>query len=113
MRLKNSEGIDSKFSLDVEKLKDLKKNILDSHNISGDVFYGATKNEKPYLKFRRSIYFIKNLPKGHILEKQDVRRIRPGYGLDPKYFDTIIGKKLIKNVENAEPVTWKCFKEEN
>ena len=106
-------GPDSSFSITPSQLKNLVNECNLSYEASKTNYLKRTDSEKENKKFRRSIYFIKNLPKGHILEKQDVRRVRPGYGLDPKYFDTIIGKKLIKNVENAEPVTWKCFKEEN
>ena len=111
VRLKNSKGIDSKFSLDVEKLKDLKRNILDSHNILGDVFYGATKNEKPYLKFRRSIYSSKNILKGEKFTKVNIKVVRPGYGIEPKFFfDSILGKKSRQNIKFATPLKWKYIK---
>ena len=105
-------GPDSTFSITPSQLKNLVNECNLSYEASKTNYLKRTDSEKENKKFRRSIYFVKNLPKGHILEKHDVRRIRPGYGLDPKYLDAIIGKKLIKNVENAEPVTWKCFKEE-
>ena len=106
-------GPDSTFSINPSQLKNLVNECNLSFEASKTNYLKRTDSEIANKKFRRSIYFIKNLPKGHILEKHDVKRIRPGYGLDPKYFDAIIGKKLVKNVENAEPVTWKCFNGEN
>ena len=52
------------------------------------------------------VYCKYNLPKGHILKSNDIKRIRPGYGLDPKYFYKIIGKRLTRNVKEAEAVSW-------
>ena len=110
VRLKNSKGIDSKFSLDVEKLKDLRRNITDCHSIQGDVFYGATKNEKPYLKFRRSIYCSKNISKGEKFSKLNIKVVRPGYGIEPKFFESILGKRASKNIKFATPLKWKYIK---
>ena len=102
-------GPDSSFSITPCQLKSLVNECNLSFEASKTNFLRRTDSEKANKKFRRSIYFVKNLPKGHILENHDVRRIRPGYGLDPKYFDAIIGKKLTKDVQIAQAVTWKCF----
>ena len=58
-----------------------------------------SKLEKDNLIYRRSIYFVKDLKKGAIITKDDIKRIRPGYGLKPKYFDSLIGRVVTKNVE--------------
>jgi len=108
----NDCGPDSTFSINPSQLKSLVNECKLSYEASKTNYLKRPDAEKENRKFRRSIYFIKNLPKGHILKKTDIRRIRPGYGLHPKYFDNVIGKELIRNVENAEPVTWQCFKEE-
>ena len=57
-------------------------------------------------KYRRSIYYVENLFKGQEIKKHHIRRIRPGNGLAPKYFNEIIGQKVNRNVERGEPVAW-------
>ena len=57
-------------------------------------------------KFRRSIYFVKDLKKGHKISPNDIRRIRPGYGLEPKYFDSLIGRILKYDVDFGDPVSF-------
>ncbi len=57
-------------------------------------------------KFRRSIYFVKDLKKGHLIKEQDIRRIRPGYGLEPKYFYELIGRRLNRDVLRGEATKW-------
>ena len=102
-------GPDSSFSITPDQLKSLINECHLSFEASKTNFLRRTDSEKENKKFRRSIYFVKNLSKGHILEKKDIKRIRPGYGLDPKYFDEIIGRKLTRDIEKADAVTWQCF----
>tara|TARA_Y100000589_G_scaffold175238_1_gene166329 strand:+ start:8721 stop:9761 length:1041 start_codon:yes stop_codon:yes gene_type:complete len=102
-------GPDSSFSITPDQLKSLVNECNLSFEASKTNFLKRTDSEKENKKFRRSIYFVKNLSKGHILEKNDIKRIRPGYGLDPKYFDEIIGLKLTGDIEKGDAVTWQCF----
>ena len=102
-------GPDSSFSITPNQLKSMVNECNLTFEATKTNFLRRTDSEKENKKFRRSIYFIKNLSKGHILVKDDIKRIRPGYGLDPKYFDNIIGRKLCKDIERADPVTWQCF----
>ena len=102
-------GPDNSFSITPKQLKSLVNECNLSFEASKTNFLKRTDAEKKNMKFRRSIYFVQNLPKGHILKSRDIKRIRPGYGLDPKYFDKIIGRKLSIDIEKADPVTWKCF----
>ena len=55
--------------------------------------------------FRRSIYFVKDLKKGEIITSKHIRRIRPGFGLEPKYYFDILGKKATRNIKRGERVT--------
>jgi sialic acid synthase SpsE len=108
--LDNKKGIDSKFSLQVEKLKEFKKGLMDTFTSIGKVSYGTTKNEKPYLKFRRSIYSSRDIKKGEKFNKSNIRIIRPGLGLEPKYYDFLIGKKSLNNIKFANPIKMKNVK---
>lgn len=103
-------GIDSKFSLEVKDLGLLKKEIHNAFYSRGKVFYGATKNEIPNLQFRRSIYSSKNIKKGEKFNKSNIKIIRPGLGLDPKYYDYLIGKKSLTNIKFATPIKLKNVK---
>ncbi|HCK93527.1 MAG TPA: pseudaminic acid synthase, partial [Gammaproteobacteria bacterium] len=66
--------------------------------------------EKQNKQFRRSIYFVEDLAEGAEITKTAIRRIRPGYGLAPKYFDELIGRKVSKAVKRGEPVSWDVLK---
>ena len=78
------------------------------HSLGSDKF-ARPEIESPNKIFRRSLYFVKNLPIGSILKETDIRRIRPGHGLPPKFLNDLIGKRLIRNVESGDPVTLDCF----
>ena len=62
--------------------------------------------EEASLAFRRSIYFIRDIKKGSVITKKDIKRIRPGFGLKPKYFDEILGRTLSVDVDAGTAVTW-------
>ncbi len=109
-KLDNKEcGPDSSFSITPDQLKSLVYECNLSFEASKANHLKRSDSEISNRQFRRSIYFIKDLPKGHILKKDDIKRIRPGYGLNPKFFNEIIGKRLSCNVEKADPVKWNCF----
>ena len=59
--------------------------------------------------FRRSLYFVKNKLKGQKIKEDDIRRIRPGYGLSPRNLDSVLGQTLLKDVERGDPVKWEYF----
>ena len=108
--LDNEKGIDSKFSLKVSKLKEFKDQLLDSHISIGNISYGATKNETPYLKFRRSIYCSKDIFKGEKFTKKNIKIIRPGLGIELKYLEKILGKTAKINLKFATALKWKYIK---
>jgi sialic acid synthase SpsE len=108
--LDNEKGIDSKFSLKVSKLKEFKDQLLQSHTSIGEISYGATKNEKPYLKFRRSIYCSNLILKGEKFTKNNIKIVRPGLGIEPKYFEKILGKTAKMNLKFATALKWKYIK---
>ena len=108
--LDTEKGIDSKFSLKVSKLKEFKDQLLESYMSIGKISYGASKNEKPYLKFRRSIYCSSNIFKGEKFTKNNIKIIRPGFGIEPKYFEKILGKFSKKNIKFATALKWKHIK---
>ena len=102
-------GVDAAFSLEPYELRQLVDETNRAWLSLGKVSYGATVQEKRSLQFRRSLYIVKTLKAGDKLTPQDIRIIRPGFGLPPKYYDLVIGKRLIKDVAVGTPVNWDLF----
>jgi N-acetylneuraminate synthase len=69
------------------------------------VDYGRKSSEQSNVKFRRSLYFVKDLKAGQVITADAVRSVRPGFGLPPKYYDTVLGQKIIYDVSAGMPVT--------
>ncbi len=107
---KNDGGLDSKFSADPKELKDLVRNCNQAWISIGNIKYGPTKNEKISKKKRRSLFFIKNLQKGHIIKREDFGSFRPALGIETKHYKKIINKKLIKNVKFGTPIKKNHYK---
>ena len=99
-------GIDSKFSLQVDKIKTLKNEILLAYQSKGRIFYGPTKNELSYLKFRRSIYAAERIKKGEKFTRKNIKIVRPAFGLEPRYYNFLLGKKCKKSISFASPIKW-------
>jgi len=99
-------GPDSSFSIEPSELSDLCKSARIAWDSLGVAGYQTKVSEENNLQYRRSIYFINDLKKGHLINKNDIRSIRPGYGLAPKHFDALIGKKLQGDVKFGQPVSW-------
>ena len=94
---RKDKGVDSEFSMEPHEFK---KMVIDTEvawSALGEIRYGATNNENSNLS-RRSLYIVKDMKKGEIITKENVRSIRPGYGLPVKYFDDILGMKVTKDV---------------
>ena len=108
--LENEKGLDSKFSIEPKELKQLVKFTREAWSSLGKEGFSRSSNEIKNKEFRRSIYFVKDLKAGHIILRNDIKRIRPGKGLPPKYFEEIIGKKTRFDVERGDPVSWSNIK---
>ena len=103
------KGPDCVFSLEPQEFKRLCKEVRKTWSALGSAGFGREKAEEGSKAFRRSLYFVKDLPKGHIIEESDIRRIRPGIGLAPKEYSNLIGKKLKKNASRGQPTSWDIF----
>ena len=88
------KGPDSEFSIEPDELERLCQDTHDAWQALGQVGYDRQPAEAGSKVFRRSIYFVRDLPAGTIIGPEDIRRIRPGMGLAPKYFDELLGKRL-------------------
>ena len=68
--------------------------------------YGPTEKEKKSLISRRSLYIVQDMKKGDILSKENLRAIRPGLGLPPKYYDTLLGKQVKRDIKRGTALSW-------
>lgn len=101
---KNGGGPDDFFSMEPEDLKDLSETLESTWKAIGKVNYGLSSSEKGNVKFRKSIYFIKDIKCGETITRDHIKCVRPGYGIKPRYFNKLIGKKVTKDVDAFSPV---------
>jgi pseudaminic acid synthase len=103
---RNGGGPDDKFSLEQDEFGALCQGALISWQSLGGINYSHKESEKGSVKFRRSLYFIKEMKAGDIISPSCIKSVRPGFGLAPNNFDQIIGKRLNSNVSYGTPVNW-------
>ena len=72
-----------------------------------------SNSEKKNLVFRRSLYFVKDIKAGDKINNENIRRIRPGNGLSPKYYEEVMNKEVIRDISRGEPVSWELIKKDN
>jgi len=102
-------GVDSAFSLEPDEMQQLVIETERAWQSLGKVTYGPTEAEKESLKFRRSLYIAKDMKKGDVLNEKNLRIVRPGLGLPPKYYEVILGRKVNRDVKKGTPVEWDIF----
>lgn len=105
-------GPDSAFSLEPEEFSQLCSNVKDTSRALGVGRFERQPAEEANLAFRRSIYFTRDLEAGKIITEEDIKRIRPGYGLAPKYFEELIGRRLCVAVKKGMATQWRYFSTE-
>ena len=98
-------GPDTSFSITPSQLSALVNDCSDAWNALGRSGFHRSTAEEDSRKYRRSLYFMSNLRKGDVVQSGDIRAIRPGFGLSPKHFDTVVGKAVCCDVERGDPVT--------
>jgi N-acetylneuraminate synthase len=101
---RNGGGPDDSFSLEPQDLKSLCDNVKSAWQCLGDVDYSCQSSESANVKFRRSLYFVKDLNVGELITADAVRSVRPGYGLAPKYLTDVIGQRVTTQIVKNSPV---------
>lgn len=102
-------GVDSTFSMEPDEMAALVIETERAWMALGDVFYGPTEKEGKSLTFRRSLYVAEDLAAGDVLSESNLRIIRPGLGLPPKYFESLLGKRVGRPVRRGTPMTWELL----
>ena len=102
-----SRGIkspDCEFSCEPAEFAQMVKAVREAAAARGQVFYGTTESEKKNLVFRRSIFAVKDINEGEIFTRENIRVIRPANGIKPKYINSLLGKKSVKNYLRGDPI---------
>lgn len=102
-------GVDSAFSLEPDEMKQLVKEAKAAYEALGKVSYGVSEQEKKSVQFRRSLYIVEDMKAGDIITDKNMRSIRPGLGLPPKYYDLILGRRVNRDIKRGTGVSWDMF----
>lgn len=100
------EGPDSEFSLEPEEFSRLVDEIRMAEEALGEVSYDLTKREEASTVFRRSLFAVEDVEEGERFDRENVRSIRPGNGLAPKYMDIVVGRRAKDDVSRGTPLDW-------
>jgi N-acetylneuraminate synthase len=99
-------GVDSAFSLEPAELTRLVIECSAAAAAVGSVVYGPTERETGSLQFRRSLYIARDVRAGELLTRENLRAIRPGRGLPPKYLETLLGRRATRDAASGTPASW-------
>ena len=99
-------GVDSAFSLEPAELRMLREETERAWQSLGEITYGGTRAESASLQFRRSLYVAEDMEAGESFTEANLRSVRPGFGLAPKHYDVLLGKRVNRALKKGTPVSW-------
>ncbi len=99
-------GVDSAFSIEPHELKALVIESERAWKALGKVQYDIQEKEKSSLRFKRSLYIVEDIKEGEAFTSENVRIIRPGDGMEPKYYERVLGRRATDNFKKGTPLTW-------
>ena len=97
-------GADASFSMNEEEFKAMVKAVREAESAIGVIDYTLTETQRKGKDFSRSLYVVEDIKKGEFITEQNVRSARPGFGMHPKFYKDILGKKAIKDLEKGDPM---------
>ena len=106
---KSIGGPDADFSLDETEFKTMVDAVRDAEKLIGNVDYTVTKKVEKNRKFARSLFVVEDIKKGEVFSRKNVRSIRPGYGLHPKFYEQVLGKNATESIERGTPLSENHF----
>ncbi|WP_010228322.1 pseudaminic acid synthase [Gillisia marina] len=107
---KSIGGPDASFSMDEQEFTEMVKAVREAEKATGNVNYNLTDKQKKGKDFSRSLYVVEDIQDGEILTEKNIRSIRPGFGLHPRFYSEILGKKALIDLERGTPLSIKHFK---
>jgi len=99
-------GPDSKFSLDPGEFQDMVQAVRNSEKALGKITYDLSKKSLKSRELSRSLFVVGNIKKGEVFTEENIRSIRPGFGLSPKYLDKILGRRAKRDLKRGTPLRW-------
>jgi len=99
-------GVDAAFSMEPAEFVQLRQETERAWQALGQVHYGPTEGEGASMVFRRSLYVTEDMRLGEVFTARNLRAIRPGYGLPPKYLEVLLGKRVNRDVSRGTPASW-------
>ena len=107
----DEEGPDSTFSITPEEFRAMVDAVRETEQALGSVSYAITEHEAANRAFRRSLFVVEDIQKGQVITRQNVRSIRPGNGLPPKFLPEVLGMRVRRDVKRGEPLNWSLLEE--
>ena len=105
------ENPDVAFSMEPKEFADMVKDIRTVELAKGIVKYGPTQQEESNVQFRKSVFVAENIKKGEKFTEENLRVIRPGQGIKPKYYNSVLGKTAQCDIERGTPLAWSMVEE--
>jgi N-acetylneuraminate synthase len=102
-------GPDSAFSLEPHEFKAMVEAIRTVEKALGKVHYGITEQEAKSRVFRRSLWVVKDMKAGEMFTEENVRSIRPGYGLHPRHLNDVLGRRAVRDIKRGTPLSWELI----
>lgn len=102
-------GPDASFSLEPSEFKELVKYVREAEKALGRVTYDLNEKQKRSRMMARSLFVVRDMKKGDIFTEENVRSIRPGHGLHPRYLDEILGRKALVDIKRGTPLSWEMI----
>lgn len=99
-------GVDSGFSLEPDEFRALVSGVRQAEAMMGEAKFGPGVAEEGNAALRRSLYIVQDVPEGGVFTEQNVRSIRPGFGLAPRYLDMILGRRALRPIGRGTPMRW-------
>ena len=111
--LRDDGGVDSAFSLEPEEMKQLVIETKSAWQSLGKVTYGPTEAEQSSIDFRSSLYIAEDMKEGDVLNEKNLRIVRPGFGLPPKFYNILLDRKVSCDVKKGTSVSWEIISDKN
>jgi N-acetylneuraminate synthase len=102
-------GVDSTFSMEPEEMQRLVVEAERAWQALGKISYGPVEAERKSLVFRRSLYVVKDMQAGDLLTPDNVKAIRPGHGLPPKFYSRLLGRAVKAAIKRGTPLSWELL----
>lgn len=106
---RSAPGPDNAFSLEPDEFKAMVEAVGSAEKALGSVHYGANEHESQSLIFRRSLFVVQDMKSGEIFTAANIRSIRPGHGLHPRYLENVLGRHAARDIKRGTPLTWELI----